>query len=337
MAQSSGVVPSLPIAQSLVRRPTIIEINGYLQSLLPVRQGDVAFEYHIPRSGHFNPKSAQPAHAILSITPTAGFYNALNRAAEAAAAWPSTRPTPLWAFLHRPWQLDRRRVPRGATIVSSHKAFDEVLTVGNNEALAAKLGMDVAATAVIQGYKGDPERTIAIVGPLNTPVVRRTLRSQLETEFGSFEGAYGFDEDEDKEEANEPAANEEQNIRCVAIMNAFHPEEVYTVSEMATAMGLAPNINDCRGVLYLTGAVREPGLEAALKKGMAVVCVGHRTCEEWGIRHLASVFRERWPGLQVQEILEAEEPRAVKPKSSARPAPQTTTESLVENELDSIK
>ncbi|KAK8032698.1 hypothetical protein PG990_002432 [Apiospora arundinis] len=333
MAQSSGVVPSLPITQSLVRRPTITEINGYLQSLLPVRQGDVAFEYHTPRSAHFNPKSARPAHAILSITPTAGFYDALTRAAEAAAAaWPSTRPAPLWAFLHRPWQLDRRRVPRGATIVSSHKAFDEVLTVGNNEALAAKLGMDVAASAVIQGYKGDPDRTIALVGPLNTPVARRTLRSQLETEFGSFEGSFGFDD----QEADEPAADEEQNIRCVAIMNAFHPEEVDTVSEMATAMGLAPNINDCRGVLYLTGAVREPGLEAALKKCMAVVCVGHRTCEEWGIRHLASVFRERWPGLQVQEILEAEEPRAVKHKSSARPAPQTTTESLVENELDSI-
>ncbi|KAK6840750.1 GTP cyclohydrolase 1 type 2/Nif3 [Apiospora arundinis] len=330
MAQSSGVVPSLPIAQSLMRRPTITEINGYLQSLLPVRQGDVAFEYHTPRSGHFNPNSARPAHAILSITPTAGFYDALTRAA--AAAWPSTRPAPLWAFLHRPWQLDRRRVPRGATIVSSHKAFDEVLTVGNNEALAAKLGMDVAASAIIKGYKGDPDRTIAIVGPMNTPMARRMLRSQLETEFGSFEGYFGFDE----EGTDEPSRREDQSISCVAIMNAFHPEEVDQVAELAVGMGLIPSMDDCRGVLYLTGAVREPGLEAALKKGMAVVCVGHRTCEEWGIRHLASVFRERWPGLQVQEILEAEEPRAVKPKSSARPAPQTTTENLVENEIDSI-
>ncbi|KAK6815719.1 hypothetical protein PG987_016485 [Apiospora arundinis] len=302
MAQSSGVVPSLPIAQSPVRRPTIIDINGYLQSLLPVRQGDVAFEYHTPRSGRFNPKSAGPAHAILSITPTAGFYDALTRAAEAAAAaWPSTRPAPLWAFLHRPWQLDRRRVPRGATIVASHKAFDEVLTVGNNEALAAKLDMDVAASAVIQGYKGDPDRTIAIVGPLNTPVARRTLRSQLEKEFGSFEAAYGFDEDEG---TGEPSTGEDQSISCIAIMNAFHPEEVDQVAKLAVGMGLAPNINDCRGVLYLTGAVREPGLEAALKKGMAVVCVGHRTCEEWG----DSSFGQHFPGT-VARVTSAGDPR----------------------------
>ncbi|KAK8034020.1 hypothetical protein PG993_009015 [Apiospora rasikravindrae] len=335
MQQSSGLIPILPassttLIQSTVIRPTIAEINAFLQSLLPIRQGDVAFDYHTPRSRFFNPATAMPARVVLSITPTPGFYDALTRAVA-----DSSRPTP-WAFLHRPWMLDRRRVPRGTTIVSSHKAFDEVLTVGNNEALAAKLGMDVARSAVIQGYKGDPDRTIAIVGPLQTATDRAALKAQLNTEFGSFEGIFGFD---DKGEKDEELATSEngQSITCVAIMNAFHPEEVCTVAEMAFEMGLTPDLMNCRSVLYLTGAVREPGLEAARKKCMAVVCVGHRTCEEWGIRHLAGVFRERWPGLQVEEVLEAEEPRVVKDKEKVQSTCEPVLGNVAGNEIHSNK
>ncbi|KAK8057993.1 hypothetical protein PG994_008441 [Apiospora phragmitis] len=251
MQQISGVVPILPAtAQSIfLVRPNIAEINTFIQSLLPVRQGDVAFE-----------------------------------------------------------------VPRGATVIASHKAFDEVLTVGNNIALAAKLGMAMA---------------------LRTD--RAMLKSQLETEFGSFEKVFGFDEEERDGDITASEKNHDY-IRCVAIMNAFHPEEVDLVAALAVAMELVPSMEDCRGVLYLTGAVREPGLEAALRKGMAVVCVGHHTCEEWGIRHLASVFRERWPGLQVQKILEAEEVRAVKSsngKVNSATQPQLTD--AVNNRIDSIK
>ena len=334
MQQSSGDMPPLLISHSLVGRPTIAEINIFLQSLLPVRQGDVAFQYHTPRSGLINPSTARPAHVILSITPTVGFYNAVTNAA--AKSESARSPLPLLAFLHRPWALDRRRVPRSATIVSSHKAFDEVLTVGNNAALATKLNMAKDSAAVIQGYKGDPDRTIGIVGPLNTTTTtRKVLKSQLEMEFKSFEGVFGFKEDD--EGVGELAASKESEIRCVAIMNAFHPEEVDTVAELAVGMGLAPSMADCRGVLYLTGAVREPGLEAALQKGMAVVCVGHRTCEEWGIRYLASIFRDRWPGLQVQEILEAEEPRVENSSSKIQQTPYLAPANLIEKEIDSIK
>ena len=47
---------------------------------------------------------------------------------------------------------------------------------------------------------------------------------------------------------------------------------------------------------------------------MAVVCVGHRICEEWGIRHMARLLREEWPGLTVDEVLEdeSEVPEVVK-------------------------
>lgn len=340
MQQSSGAVPTLPIAQGLLIRgpPTIAEVSAFIQSLLPVRQGDVAFDYHTPRSSFFNPGTARPAHAILSITPTPGFYDALTEAASH-----SKRSTPL-AFLHRPWELDRRRVPPGTTVVSSHKAFDEVLTVGNNAVLAAELGMVVDRAGVIQGYKGDPDRTIGIVGPLDAARTRATLKAQLEAEFGSFEGAFGF-ENNDAEESNNNgiATNEDEDvIRCVAIMNAFHPEEVDQVAALAVGMELAPSMEDCRGVLYLTGAVREPGLAAARQKGMAVVCVGHRTCEEWGIRHLAHVFRERWPGLQVRAVLEAEEPRVGVVKkgkggSKAQSTRQAVVGPVVKSEIDGEK
>ncbi|KAK7936139.1 hypothetical protein PG985_001634 [Apiospora marii] len=320
MQQSPGAVPTLPLAQGLLLArgppppPTIAEVRAFLQSLLPVRQGDVAFDYHTPRSRFFDPGTARPAHVVLSITPTPGFYDALAEAAAVASASPSSprsTTTPL-AFLHRPWELDRRRVPHGATVVASHKAFDEVLTVGNNAALAAGLGMVLDKAGAIQGYKGDPDRTIGIVGPLDTARDRATLRAQLETEFGSFEGAFGFEDDNGAEEADNkevaPSGEKDHVIRCVAIMNAFHPEEVDQVAALAAGMGLAPSLEDCQGVLYLTGAVRAPGLAAARGKGMAVVCVGHRTCEEWGIRHLGRLLRERWPGLQVRAVLEAEEP-----------------------------
>lgn len=337
MQQSSDAVPTLPIAQGLLVRgpPTIAEINTFIQSLLPARQGDVAFDYHTPRSRFFNPGTARPAHVSLSITPTAGFYDAMTKATSQ-----SPRSTPL-GFLHRPWELDRRRVPRGATIISSHKAFDEVLTVGNNAVLAAKLGMVVDRAGIIQGYKGDPDRTIGIVGPLDTATARGMLKAQVETEFGSFDGAFGFEDGnaEGKEDKELATGEEYHETRCVAIMNAFHPDEVDKVAALAVGMGLAPTMEDCRGVLYLTGAVREPGLEAARKKDMAVVCVGHRTCEEWGIRHLGRVIRERWPGLQVQEVLEMEEPRVVKKGNNsikAQSTRQPMVSHVVENETDSI-
>jgi hypothetical protein len=65
-------------------------------------------------------------------------------------------------------------------------------------------------------------------------------------------------------------------------------------------------LEDCSGVLYLTGAANDEGVEAALAKRMKVVCVGHRLCEVWGIAYLADRVRERWPGVDVQVVDEEE-------------------------------
>ncbi|KAI0471021.1 hypothetical protein GGR56DRAFT_678299 [Xylariaceae sp. FL0804] len=271
--------------------PTVAKVTTFLQASFPMRQGDTRFDYHTPRSFKFSAHTCVASHAILSITPTPGFYDAL-------AA--SKSPTPV-AFLHRPWQLDRRRVPRHATVLSCHKGFDEVLTVGNNVALASVLGVDTRRSTVIRGYKGDPDRTIGIVGPV-PGVPRAKLLKVITAEFPEVEGAFGFDDDAERE----LMVNSKRDIEAVAIMNAFHPDEVDRVATAAQAMGHLSSSWDCGKILYLTGAVRERGLQDAKERDMAVVCVGHRPCEEWGIRYLAQLLRHKWPSMNVDVILEDE-------------------------------
>ena len=47
--------------------------------------------------------------------------------------------------------------------------------------------------------------------------------------------------------------------------------------------------------LYLTGAYRKPGQQAVDETGIAVIAVGHRRSEEWGLRMLADLLQAHWP------------------------------------------
>lgn len=51
--------------------------------------------------------------------------------------------------------------------------------------------------------------------------------------------------------------------------------------------------------IYLTGQWRQPAQAAVSETGINVIAVGHRRCEEWGLRALAGVMRERWSKLEV--------------------------------------
>lgn len=100
-------------------------------------------------------------------------------------------------------------------------------------------------------------------------------------------------------------------IRVVAIMNAFNEEEVMRVLDLAQERDLVPDASfEARGrhVLYLTGQPRESGMLAATALGLTVACVGHRTSEEWGVRFLAAVLRTAFPNIVVEEIYEEEVP-----------------------------
>lgn len=185
---------------------------------------------------------------------------------------------------------------KDATILSSHTGFDEALTVGYNVALATRLSLCVADSVCLQGYKNDATRRIGIVGvvPAGTTlggIVRAVAREfELRGGDGGVEGAV-----------------DEQEVRVVAIMNAFAPAEVDRVMEAAVAKGWVEYLWDARKVLFLTGQAREAGMAAVEARGMKVMCVGHAEAEEWGMRYLAERVREEFPEVVVQLRVEEEE------------------------------
>ncbi|KAK4968084.1 hypothetical protein LTR28_002336 [Elasticomyces elasticus] len=282
-----------------VNYATHASLAHFLASYFPTRARDVLFLYHVPRSLAFNAQTAPVERIVLSITPTEGVYSAISR--------PSAR-APL-VFLHRPFTLDRSRVRRGTTVVSSHVGFDEVLTVGWNTALAARLGIDVAKSSCVQGYKGDPSRRIGIIGHVTADT--GSLSAKIQNEFGGWDGVYGFSPN-GSEQAEKP-------VKVVAIMNAFRPEEIERVLLAAHEKQWVPDPKNGSEILYLTGQVREPGLAAALATEMNIICVGHRAAEEWGIRFLASELRQHYPLLEVEEVYEEEEEEVV-PRNPKTPA-----------------
>ncbi len=121
----------------------------------------------------------------------------------------------------------------------------------------------------IQGYKGDANRKIGIVGQASVP--RVTLIKYVQEEFRTTELIHDGLSSE---------------IRVIAIMNAFHEDEVQRVIEISQQRGWIESSATTPGqhILYLTGAPRIGGLQAAQALGMTVVCVGHRQAEDWGIR-----------------------------------------------------
>lgn len=257
---------------------------------------------------------------ILSITPTPGVYDLLQS--------PTTNPKSTLLFLHRPFNLDRRRMPYGTTALASHTAFDETLTVGFNTILASRLGMITASSVCLKGYKGDPERRIGILGTLSSGSESLAiLLENIKREFGSWDAVYGVDLSPlataaerlitEQPQHLDPGSNPD-DIRVLAIMNAFHPEEVARVLHEAHSNNWIPSPADGSNILYLTGQAREPGLQAAREKGIKVVCVGHRVCEEWGIRFLAQQVRNKHPSVEVIEVMEQEEEIARTPPVKKR-------------------
>jgi putative NIF3 family GTP cyclohydrolase 1 type 2 len=190
-------------------------------------------------------------------------------------------------------------VRRGTLVLSSHNSFDEVLTTGWNPSLAARLQINVYDSVCIQGYKGDPDRKIGLVGPIL--MARDLLVHHIREEFGEAELASDGPSDE---------------IRAVAILNAFSEDEVKRVLEVAMQHGWAVADDEAPGkhILYLTGQPRMNGMEAAKALGMTVICVGHRPAEDWGIRYIANQLRAKFPAAIVHEIYEEEEPRVREPK-----------------------
>ena len=169
-------------------------------------------------------------------------------------------------FLHRPWKLQSEQVKiNDIGVISYHLAFDEHLTLGFNPRLSQVLGMsEIAKLGEKQG------RPIGMIGEI-LPQSFENFCSHIDGIFGGKEQVY-------------PGSC--QQISRVAVVGAM--TEVL-VDEAAS-----------RGAnIYLTGQWRQPAQASVLLSGINVIAVGHRRCEEWGLRALAGVMRERWFGLEV--------------------------------------
>ena len=168
-------------------------------------------------------------------------------------------------FLHRPWTLRAGQLPPDVGVVAYHLPFDERLTLGYNPRLADALGL--YGFEVLGEKEGRPLGMVGQAAPRPFAACRRTV----EEVFGGCD------------EARPGAAEAVTRIAVVGAMNDALVREAHE-----------------RGAgLYVTGQWRQPAARAVHETGMAVLAVGHRRSEEWGLRALAGVLRERWNTLEV--------------------------------------
>jgi putative NIF3 family GTP cyclohydrolase 1 type 2 len=158
-----------------------------------------------------------------------------------------------------------RAISSDIGVLAYHLAFDENLTLGFNSRLATVLGM---SNLEVLGEKQG--RSLGMIGNIPTQDFASFCR-YLDDVFGGYDEAIGDDTRE---------------ILRVGVVGAMNDA---LVREAAA-----------RGVdVYITGQMRNPAQAAVLETGIGIVAVGHRRSEEWGLRALAGVLRDRWSRLEV--------------------------------------
>ena len=188
-------------------------------------------------------------------------------------------------FLHRPWKLDtllfeedeeekkkRRREEeekqskiQNLPVLFYHLPFDEYLTPGDSPRLADALLL--SDTAVLGRKEGRP---LGMIGNME-PQAFATVLATVESIFGGYEEAL-------------PCAAEK--VTRIAVVGAMTEVLVREAGERGAQA-------------YLTGQFRAPARSAVRALGMGVIAVGHRRSEEWGLRALAGLLRERFANLEV--------------------------------------
>ena len=166
-------------------------------------------------------------------------------------------------FIHRPFDLHLKSF-RNSYILWSHDDFDNNMTVGYNQALAADLQLLQPLQDVFWTNKRGTERRIGMVGRLDSPHPFGHYRNHVEELFGGSDAS---------------KANSVPHIRKVAVMGAFNPNLLHRMK--------AEHDVD----LYITGQVRPAALEVAKELNIAVIAVGHERCEAYGLQALASSLR----------------------------------------------
>lgn len=237
-----------------------------LDDLVDFLKNEFAAERYPPdeRGGIYHPSERPVGRLGLALEPGSGL-----------AKWVTDQQLDaLW--LHRPWQLDLSALPPDVGVLWNHLPFDETLTIGYNTRLATQLG----ATGPLEplGYKqatteaGEPLPQRAIGMLFDVP--EGEFDAWLETVKTTFSG---YDRAE---------AGRQTNVSRFAVVGAMNDALVREAAD--------------RGAdVYLTGQYRKPGQEAVDETGLAVIAVGHRRSEEWGLQALAALLRQRFPDLEV--------------------------------------
>ena len=176
-------------------------------------------------------------------------------------------------FLHRPWKLDKKKLPEHIGILASHLPFDATLTFGFNPRLAQALSM---VNPIPFAYKDSiPLGMRGTIEPTTTEDFLATL-TQI---FGRAPTVQDIFSD---------------SIEHIALVGAMND----TLIREAASHGVQ---------LYLTGQFRPSAARAVQETEMTVAEIGHAEGEWWGLRALAGLLRERWANL---DVLLAQRPAA---------------------------
>ena len=169
-------------------------------------------------------------------------------------------------LLHRHWALRDADLPPHVGVLANHDALDRRLGFGRSPELAAVLGLALGAS--LDARDGFPLATLGNGEPRSAV----ELRAALVDAFGGVEA--------------ELAPPVSRVIARVAMARAMTP-------------ALVTQAADAGAQAYVTGQLRVPARDAAVRAGLHVFAVGHRASERWALGQLAARLRERWPALDV--------------------------------------
>ncbi|MGG6266160.1 Nif3-like dinuclear metal center hexameric protein [Leptolyngbya sp. AN03gr2] len=164
-------------------------------------------------------------------------------------------------FIHRPWQLDPEF---NIGVVSYHLPFDERLTLGFNLRL-----METLLMINVRSFGEKSGRSIGMIGEVSPQTVEQYCQ-QVREVFGGYESVLA----------------QRESVRKAAVVGAMNE----TLVRSAADQGIE---------VYITGQFRVSAKSAVLETGINVIEVGHRRSEQWGLKALSGVLKERWSGLQV--------------------------------------
>ncbi len=168
-------------------------------------------------------------------------------------------------FLHRPWQLDLQTLPEDVGILAYHLAFDLTLTFGWNTRLASALGI---SNPTPFAYKESiPYGMFGDIPPSTLNDVSATLAGIFGT-APSIETRYT------------------ETVHRLAVVAAMTDA---LIREAATH-----SID-----LYITGQFRQSARNAVQQTNMNVTIIGHAAGEQWALRTLATMLKERWAELSI--------------------------------------